>query len=409
MSEGTVPHLAKPESDAEFDLVITGGTVIDPGPGVHQRLDVGIRAGAIAELSPDLSGRESCRYLDATDLLVTPGLVDIHTHLYSGVSHYGIDPDETCLARGVTTAVDAGSSGAHTLAGFRRYVIDRVETNVLAFLNLSVLGMITPLVGELEDLRYADASAAVTTATENSDVIVGLKVRVDGKVVGESALPALRIGRAVADQLGVPMMIHILGVNDPLPKILALLARGDVVTHCFHGGWNGILTGEGRLVEGVREAAERGVLLDVGHGAGSFAFSVAHRAMDQGVLPDTISSDLHKYNIHGPVFDLVTTLSKMMHLGLSVEEVLACATSRAAAAIGRYPSVGTLAVGTVADIAVLELQEGAFRFVDSTERSVSGRVRLHPRHVVRGGRLHNNSDERLSEDGLRRPSSRPGA
>jgi dihydroorotase len=387
MSAGGAPQPAKSERDVEFDLVITGGTVIDPGHGVHQRMDVGIRAGVIAELGPDLSGRESCQYIDATDLLVTPGLVDIHTHLYAGVSHYGVDPDETCLARGVTTAVDAGSSGAQTLAGFRRYIIDRVETNVLAFLNLSVLGMITPLVGELEDLRYADASAAVTAATENSDVIVGLKVRVDGKVVGESALPALRIGRLVADQLALPMMIHILGVNDPLPEILALLSRGDVVTHCFHGGWNGILTGEGRLVEGVREAAERGVLFDVGHGAGSFAFSVAQRAMDQGVVPDTISSDLHTYNVHGPVFDLVTTLSKMMHLGLTVEEVLARATSRAAAAIGRFPSVGSLAVGTVADVAVLQLQEGAFRFVDSTERSISGRMRLDPRYVIRGGHL----------------------
>ncbi len=370
-----------------LDLVITGGTILDPGNNIHDRLDIGVKGGLIAEISPDLSGREASRYIDATGLLVTPGLVDIHTHLYAGVSHYGIEADEACLARGVTTAVDAGSSGAQTVAGFRRYVIERVDTNVLAFLNLSVLGMITPLVGELEDLRYADPDAAIRAATKHSDVIVGLKVRVDGKVVGESALPALTIGRAVADQLGLPMMVHILGVNDPLPAILQLLSRGDVVTHCFHGGWNGILDANGRLVSGVREAAERGVLFDVGHGAGSFAFAVARRALDNGLIPDTISSDLHRYNVNGPVLDLVTTLSKMMYLGMELDEVLARATSRAAAAIGRYPSVGTIGVGAGADITVMELQEGSFRFEDSTERSVQGRQRLEPRHVVRLGQV----------------------
>jgi dihydroorotase len=377
----------EPVENETLDLVITGGTVIDPGNSIHDRLDIGVKDGLVAEISSDLSGRESRRYIDATGLLVTPGLVDVHTHLYVGVSHYGIDADETCLAHGVTTAVDAGSSGAQTVAGFRRYVIDEVETNVLAFLNLSALGMITPLVGELEDLRYADPDAAVKAATEHSDVIVGIKVRVDGKVVGGSALPALAIGRTVADQLGLPMMVHILGVNDPLPAILQLLSRGDVVTHCFHGGWNGILDGNGKLVSGVREAAKRGVLFDVGHGAGSFAFSVARRALDNGLVPDTISSDLHRYNVNGPVLDLVTTLSKMMYLGMELDEVLARATSRPAAAIGRYPSVGTLGIGVNADIAVLELREGGFRLEDSTERSVQATKRLETRHVVRLGHV----------------------
>jgi dihydroorotase len=387
MSSASALRKDREKTDKAFDLVITGGTVVDPGNAIHDRLDVGVKDGTIVELSHDLSGRDSARYIDAAGLLVTPGLVDIHTHLYTGVSHYGVEPDTTCLARGVTTAVDAGSSGAQTVAGFRKYVIERVDTNVLAFLNLSVLGMITPLAGELEDLRYADAGAAVKAAREHSDVIVGLKVRVDGKVVGESALPALRIGRAVADELGVPIMVHILGVSDPLPEILALLSHGDVVTHCFHGGWNGVLTGNGRLVEGVKEATERGVLFDVGHGAGSFAFSVARRALDAGLVPDTISSDLHAYNVNGPVGDLVTTLSKMLYLGLGLDDVLARATSRAAAAIGRYPSLGTLGVGTTADIAVLELQEGSFRFEDSTERSVQGKQRLEPRHVMSRGRV----------------------
>lgn len=377
--------------------MITGGTVIDPGNRICHQGDIGVKDGVISELGQDLTGRESSRYVDATGFLVTPGLVDIHTHLYSGVSHYGIDPDLTCLVRGVTTAVDAGSAGAQTLAGFRRYVIERVDTNVLAFLNLSVLGMITPLVGELEDLRYANADAAVRAAREQSDVVVGLKVRVDGKVVGESALPALTIGRAVADQLGLPMMVHILGVNDPLPSILQFLGRGDIVTHCFHGGWNGVLDGNGRLVTGVREAAERGVLFDVGHGSGSFAFSVARRAMDHGLIPDTVSSDLHSYNVNGPVLDLVTTLSKMLYLGMDLNDVLLRATSGPAAAIGRFPALGTLALGSRADIAILELQEGAFRFEDATERSVVGRQRLEPRQVVRLGRLIGNGGSRSNE------------
>ena len=393
VSEGGAGELG-PSQNETLDLVIAGGTVVDPGNSIRGRLDIGVKNGLITDVSPDLTGRQSNRYIDATGLLVTPGLVDIHTHLYAGVSHYGIDPDETCLARGVTTAVDAGSSGAQTITGFRNLVIERVETNILAFLNLSVLGMITPLVGELEDLRYADPDAAIGAAKKHSDVVVGLKVRLDGKVVGESALPALTIGRAVADQLRLPMMVHILGVNDPLPSILQFLSRGDIVTHCFHGGWNGILDGNGELVSGVREAEERGVLFDVGHGAGSFAFSVARRAMDNGLIPDTVSSDLHAYNVDGPVLDLVTTLSKMLHLGMELDEVLLRATSRPAAAIGRYPSVGSLGVGSNADIAVLELQEGTFRFEDSTERSVRGRQRLEPRHVVRLGRLASRGGDR---------------
>ena len=368
-----------------YDLLIAGGTVVDPAGGLHARCDVAVLDGAIAAVEPHIDRAMARELIDAAGLVVTPGLVDLHTHLFRGVSHYGVDPDASCLARGVTTAVDAGSAGAQTFPGFRRFIIDVVSTRILAFENISVIGMITARVGELENIRYASPDEAVAVAEANRDVIVGIKVRLGYQMVGERGMPALRLARQAADRLDLPMMVHIVDLPDPLPEILPLLRGGDIVTHCFHGERNGILDGAGRVLPAVRDAAERGVLFDVGHGVGSFSFDVGRRALAEGFLPHTISSDLHAHNIDGPVFDLATTLSKFLHLGLDLDDVIARATVAPARAIGWEGRIGTLAQGATADIAVFELAEGRFPLVDAKGHTVEARQKLIPRRVVRAG------------------------
>lgn len=370
-----------------YDLVISGGTVIDPSSGLHERRDVAVRDDRIAAVEPAIDSAQAREVIDAGGLIVTPGLVDLHTHLFWGVSHYGVDPDTACLAKGVTTAIDAGSAGAQTFAGFRRYVIDVVSTRILAFENISVLGMITARVGELEDLRYASPADAVAVAQEHRDVVVGIKVRLGYQMVGAEGLPALRLAREAADRLDLPLMVHIIDLPEPLSEMLPLLRGGDIITHCFHGERNGILDSAGRVLPAVRDAAARGVHFDVGHGVGSFSFAVGERALADGLPPDTISSDLHAHNIAGPVFDLATTLSKFLHLGMDLDAVIARATSAPARAIGWAGRIGSLAPGVTADVAIFELAEGRFSLVDATGQSVEARQKLIPRRVVRAGRL----------------------
>jgi dihydroorotase len=316
---------------------------------------------------------------------VTPGLVDVHTHLFPGVSHYGIEPDAHCLARGVTTAVDAGSSGAQTFPGLRRYVIERSRTRILAFLNIAVQGMISRLVGELEDIRWASPGQAIACARENPDLIVGIKVRLGRQMAGNDPAPALRLAREAADALGLPLMVHVIDMRPPLEWLLPYLGPGDLVTHCFHGNEGGILTASGRVLPAAVAARERGVLFDVGHGEGSFAYHVARSALAQGFPPDTISSDLHAHNVAGPVFDQAVTLSKLLHLGMPLEDVIRAATSTPAAAVHREASIGALAAGRDADVSVFELREGSWPLPDAAGATEVVERLLLPRMVIRSG------------------------
>ena len=323
--------------------------------------------------------------IDAAGLLVTPGLVDVHTHLFPGVSHYGIEPDPHCLGRGVTTAVDAGSSGAQTFPGLRRYVIERSRTRVLAFLNIAVQGMISRLVGELEDIRWASPEQAIACARENQDLIVGIKVRLGYQMVGNDPAPALRLAREAADALGLPLMVHVIDMRPALGWLLPYLGPGDVVTHCFHGNEGGILGADGRVLPAAITARERGVLFDVGHGEGSFAYHVARSALAQGFPPDTISSDLHAHNVAGPVFDQAVTLSKLLHLGMHLEDVIRAATATPAAAVRQEARIGALAVGRDADVSVFELREGAWPLPDAAGCHRDRRAAPRSAHGHQGG------------------------
>jgi dihydroorotase len=379
-------------------LDVVGGRVLDPGQGIDAAATVHVAGGIIGGVDPvpqagpvprDRDGPADARpAVDATGLLVTPGLVDLHTHLYPGVSHYGIEPDTYCAGRGVTTAVDAGSAGAQTFPGLRRYVIERSRTRILAFLNIAVQGMISSLVGELEDIRWGSPEQAIARARENPDLIVGIKVRLGYQMVGNDPGPALRVAREAADSLGLPLMVHVIDIRPSLDWLLPYLRRGDVVTHCFHGNEGGILDARGRVLPAAVRARERGVLFDVGHGVGSFAYRVARAALAQGFPPDTISSDLHAHNVGGPAFDQATTLSKLLHLGMPLAEVIRAATAAPAAAVRREGRIGALAAGREADLSAFELRDGRWPLPDAAgETEVVERL-LIPRLVIQAGEAH---------------------
>ncbi len=384
-----------------FDLIVTGGRVIDPGQHLDAVMDVGVTGARIAAVGADLV-RQGVRgeVVDASGLLVTAGWVDMHTHVYWGVAPLGVEADSNCLRRGVTTAVDAGSSGASTFPGFKRFVIDVSLTRVVAMLHLSAIGMArddgfgAEAVGELEDIRWANVNSAIAVARAYADVITGIKIRISEECVGRDAdhtREVLRRARQVADAIGKPVMVHSGQTAIPLDEILGFLVHGDVVTHVYHARSEGVLNERGTVRASVRAAVERGVNFDVGHGAGSFNWQIARAGLEQGLLPSTISSDIHAWNIAGPVYDLATTASKLLHLGLSLPEVVRRVTSTPAACIGRASELGTLTPGAAADLSLFRLVDGEFHFRDSAGAEELGATRLDPVAVIRNGRQYASS------------------
>ncbi len=383
--------MASPQQ-APFDLIVKGGKVVDPSQQLSAYRDIGIRDGKIVEVIETIPETMARQVLDAGGKIVTPGLIDVHVHVYDGVAPLGIPADPNCIAKGVTTVVDAGSSGAHTFPGFRRHVINVVDTRVFALLNISVVGQSTlsqdnPY-GELLNLGYANPKLAIRTIEQNRDVILGVKVRLSRNIAGDHDLQALKLAKEAAEAVRLPLMIHIGDTHTPLPVILSVLTKGDVVTHSFRGGEGGILNDRGRVLPEVRSAMARGVHLDVGHGAGSFSFDTAEKALKEGVVPGTISSDVHQFNVNGPVFDLATTLSKFLHLGLSLDEVIQRASTNAANLFGFPKGLGTLKTGAEADVAVFSLVEGDFQFEDALKQKRVGHQKLVPLATVKAGRIY---------------------
>ena len=384
VAAATFPRrLGSPLQASQFDLVVVGGRVIDPAQDITARRDVGVSAGRIAQVAEQIAPNQGRQVLDASGKIVTPGLIDIHTHVYDGVARFGIEPDPVGIAKGVTSLIDAGSAGATTFPGFRAYVAQPARTRVYALLNISSPGMtVRNEIALLDDL---DVDAAVQTIQTNRDVIVGIKVRMLAGVPDGHDVQVMRRTRAAADRAGVPIMVHIGGQTLPLPRILDLLKPGDVVTHALRRRGS-ILDGNGRIYPEVREAVANGIHLDIGHGRGNLDFDVAERVLDQGLLPTTISSDVHRGNVLGPVFGLPTTLSKFMLLGMSLEQVIERATASPARIFELGEELGTLREGTAADLAVFELAEGDYEFMDSGGKRRRATQRLVPYASIRDGR-----------------------
>lgn len=380
-----------------YDLLIRGGTLVDPAQNIHANKDVAFSNGVVAEVGDDLSKTDAQEVLDASGCLVTPGMIDLHVHVFYGVSHYGIEPDPTCLAKGATTVVDAGSAGADIFPGFRKYVIDVSETRIFAQINISSQGMLTQEIGEFEIPEYADVDKACAMIEKHRDVILGVKVRLTKhSIVSErSGMIPLHHAREAADAAGLPIMVHPQDAwCDSLDDILAVMGERDIVTHCFHGSRCGILDDDGKVRKSVHEAMARGVVFDVGHGAGSFSWDTVETAMSQGVAPQTISSDLHIYNVNGPVHDLANVVTKFLHLGMSLDDAIAKVTSVPAEVILMSDKIGTLAPGAWGDAIISELREGEFQLMDSRGEARTSRQNFVPVTVVKGGRVYRQARKR---------------
>ena len=372
-----------------FDTILTGGRVIDPSQGLDAVLDVGFAGGKVAAVGQGLKASPGTAVRTVRGLIVVPGLIDLHTHVYWGGTSLGIDAEEFCRSSGVTTAIDTGSAGPGNFAGFRKHVIDKSAVRILAYLHISHAGIFgfstTVSVGESEDIRLMDPAAAVEVVEANRDTIVGMKVRVGRHASGDQGLAPLDIALQVAEEVGLPLMAHI---DEPPPsyeEVIARLRPGDVLTHAFRPFPNAPCTAQGSVKPAVMAARKRGVLFDIGHGMGSFAFKTARAMLASGFAPDTISSDVHKLCINGPAFDLVTTMSKFLCLGMTLNEVIKAATCNAAFALKRH-ELGSLKPGSVGDATVLSIDEGKFDYVDVTGEHLAGHAKINSRGVVIGGK-----------------------
>jgi dihydroorotase len=372
-----------------YDLILRGGRVIDPSQRLDAVTDVAFASGKVAKLGSKLEGGPGTDIRDVSGKIVTPGLIDLHTHVYWGGTSLGIDAEEFCRTSGVTTAIDTGSAGPGNFAGFRRHVIEPSQVRILAYLHVSHAGIYAfsdrVMVGESEELRLMDPVSAVEVADANRDVIVGIKVRVGRGASGNSGTVPLDIALQVADEAGVPLMCHIDHPPPSYEEVLERLRPGDVLTHAFRPFPNSPATQQGTVKREVLEARKRGVKFDIGHGKGSFAFKTARAMLANGFYPDTISSDVHKLCINGPAFDQVTTLSKFLCLGMPLGDVIAASTVNAAMALKR-PELGSLKPGSVGDATILSIREGHFDYVDVVGEHMQGDRKIHSDAVVVAGR-----------------------
>ncbi|MCA9072094.1 MAG: amidohydrolase/deacetylase family metallohydrolase, partial [Planctomycetaceae bacterium] len=372
----------------QCDILIRGGHVIDPAQSLNGIHDVAVRGELISRVAPSLPDAEAQHIIDARGMYVVPGLIDLHMHGYTH-SPFGLDPDPLCAAGGVTTMLDTGTAGSFNFDAFRRDGIDRAQTQLLALVNLSCIGLIAANLGELRDRRYSDPEGVIDTIRRHPDVAIGVKIRAGKHIIGEGeqGWANLRDALRAARESETWLMVHIGECPMSIPELCEVLEPGDCITHCFKGGSTRVTDDAGQIHEAVREAAARGVIFDVGHGFGSFQWEIAEAALEQGFEPTTISTDLHTKNIHGPVYDMPTTMSKFLQLGVPLDRVIEMSTTRPAKILNRADQLGTLREGTRADIAVLERLEGRFALTDSYQNTRIGRELLVAAGTVRRGEL----------------------
>lgn len=372
-------------SNIENKYILKNGTIYDGSGGAPFKADLKIIDGKIIEIAEDIAvGNENI--FDASDLIISPGLIDFHVHVYDGMNLHSISPAECGLKTGVTTMLDFGSAGSMNYGTFHKYVIPAAKETIFTLLNISYFGVqghpeIPPYIGDLHDVQHFDVPSAIKCIEAHPEEIVGVKVRLtaslaDNDVTKERA--GLKAALEVRDQTGLPLMVHHVMSAIRLDELLTQMKEGDVLTHVYHGNGDGGFTGaDGAPGRALLEARQRGIKMDMGHGSGAFAWRVAESAcMKHDFWPDSISSDIHIFNLKTPVIDLPTTMSKFLYLGMPLEKVIQRATFNPAAMMNQQHQFGLLAAGRTADVTALKLVEGRHSLIDSegAERIASSRL-----------------------------------
>jgi dihydroorotase len=381
------------------DVVLRNGRLVDPGQGRDEVVDVAFAGGKVAEIGAGLRGRAE---RDVSGCVVMPGNIDFHTHVYWGGTSISVDADVLARRCGTTTWLDVGTAGPGNFAGFRKHVIEPSQTRILAYLHVSHAGIFafshTVMVGESQDLRLMDTAQCAAVARAHPDLIRGIKVRIGAATSGVNGISPLYHAIEAADRAGLPVMCHI---DRPPPRyvdVLAELRPGDTLTHCFKPFPNAPIYADGRVKEACWAAREKGVLFDIGHGAGSFDFAVAEAMLKAGFPPDIISSDVHVLCVDGPAYDNMETMSKFLHLGMPLADIVRAVTVTPARVLGR-PDLGDLSVGSTGDATVMRIEEGRCTFTDSVGQTREGRQRfVLDSMVVAGALWHEAGGHALAAD-----------
>ena len=374
VAAGAVPQASGQRRQRPYDIVIKNGEVRDPSRNLKARADVAIQDGKIAEVASEIPAERGRDIIDAKGLYVTPGLVDLHTHIVYGVRS-GIEADPIAARSGTSTWIDAGTFSHDQIEGFRRFIVERNQCRVFGFVYLYPASR-NP---DIDPLKYVSGLMDATgrAAAANRDIVLGVKFQVGSNMNGRWSLDFLKVARRLCDEYDLRLLTHISVAPPETEEVMALMKPGDVVTHCFNEHTLGIVDRtSGKLKPSVKEARVRGVLFDVGHGSGSFNFESARHALDQGFLPDSISSDIYSANVNGPVFDLPTTMSKLLYAGMTFDDVLKCSTVNPSKVVTPLPLLGTLQVGAPGDVALLSVDDGAFELIDAQRNKVTAKQRI---------------------------------
>ena len=373
---------------AKYDLLLTNGRILDPSQDIDSVADIAFKNGKVLEIATTLDKEKASQVQDVSGNLVTPGLIDLHTHIYWGGTSIGVDPTDYARRCGTTTMIDAGTAGAGNFAGFKAHIIEPCEPRILAYLNISFAGIFafsdTVMVGESEDIRLLHPRACLNVAKLHKDFLVGIKVRVGAKASGSMGYAPLDIALEVAEEAGLPVMCHLDWPPPNTKDVVNRLRPGDVLTHCFRPFPGAPTKGDGAIKEEIIAARERGVIFDIGHGVGSFGFATAETMLKAGFLPDAISSDVHSLSIKGPAYDQLVTLSKFLHLGMELKDIIAASTTGPAKAI-RRPDLGTLLPGSIGDATILKIDNTRTDYVDSLGETRTGDTTFKLEGIVLNG------------------------
>ena len=374
------------------NLLLKGGEVIDPSRGIRAKLDVAVTDGVVSALAPDIDPSGAARVINVDGNIVIPGMIDLHTHVYEGVNQNGINPDLAGVRSGVTTVLDAGSAGCYTFGGFPRYVVPNAKTNVFCLLHISRVGLsYQPDTSRREDI---DLDETVSVIRANKPLIQGVKIRAVGPGVPRMGVEMVRLAKQAAVEGGVRLMVHIGdrsiadgdGSEPTITRqLLPLLDKGDIITHLFSGNPGRIIDSDGTVIPEILEAQARGVFLDTAHGRQNFSFDVAKAALDQGVEPRSISTDMTPPGRMNTVHSMTEMLARFMALGFSLEDVIGMTTVNPASALGMEDTLGSLAVGRPADISVLREETGDWLFHDTEGNTLRGDKALVPVVTVKDG------------------------